>query len=272
MQTAQGMQGVPEAYQASAAGKGAFFDRKVAENAHRAEGVHPSQGGKYVGFGSTPSPPARGAGGGVGGTSVDEITSMLSTGWNRFATVTTAAAAQAGATVSQAARNLDEQARTGQLGNNVQTGANQALSKAQELGTTGWGMLSTLATGVVANVRKIAGDDVAQGSTDATGAGGNGGGSSDWGGHGAGFGGFGGFDADDGARAVGGNPVQRQEEEAAWSRGGYGSGGGLPEGAGSNDSGGWGDDQRMSGVAGNRGASQRGLALKKDDDDEWGEW
>lgn len=271
MQTAQGMQGIPEAYQASAAGKGAFFDRKVAENATRAEGLHPSQGGKYVGFGSTPSPPARGVGGGTGGTSVDEITSMLSTGWNRFATVTTAAAAQAGATVSQAARNLDEQARTGQLSNNVQTGANHALSKAQELGTTGWGMLSTLATGVVANVRKIAGDDVAHGSTGATGGAGNGGSGSDWGGHGAGFGGFGGFDADDGARAVGGNAVQRQEDEAAWSRGDFGSGDSLPQGAGTNGSGGWGDDQRM-GAIGKRGASQHGLASKKDDDDEWGEW
>lgn len=270
MQTSQGMQGIPEAYQSSAANKGAYFDRKVAENANRAEGVHPSQGGKYVGFGSSPTPPPRGS---AAGTSVDDITNMLSSGWSRFANVTTAAAAQAGATVSQAARTLDEQARNGELGSNVQTGATQAISKAQELGTTGWGMLSTLATGVVANVRKIAGDEGAQGSAGATGVGGPGGGGSDWGGHGAGFGGFGGFDADDGARAVGGSAAQRQGEEAAWSRGDYGSsGGGAADDAGPGD--GWGGEQQAAGgtAPGSNSVSRRGLAAKKDDDDEWGEW
>lgn len=269
MQTGQGMQGIPEAYQSSAANKGAFFDRKMAENANRAEGVHPSQGGKYVGFGSTPSP-SQGGGGNMGGAGVNEITSMLSTGWNRFATVTTAAAAQAGATVSQAARTIDEQARTGQLGNNVQTGATQALSKAQELGTTGWGMLSTLATGVVANVRKIAGDEGAPGGSGAAGMGGGGGTSDDWGGHGAGFAGFGGFDGDEGARMVAGNAAQRQEEEAAWSRGRSGAGGaGDNAGVGS-----WDSDHgaAIGSSTQSAGAARRAAAPNKDDDDEWGEW
>eukprot|EP00892_Ulva_mutabilis_P007381 jgi/Ulvmu1/5014/UM021_0031.1 len=262
----QGMQGIPEAYQASAANKGSFFDRKVAENAGRTEGVHPSQGGKYVGFGSTPSPAEQGAGAGMGGAGVNEITSMLSTGWNRFATVTTAAAAQAGATVSHAARTIDEQARTGQLGNNVQTGATQALSKAQELGTTGWGMLSTLATGVVANVRKIAGDEGAPGGSGAAAGGGSGG--NDWGGHGAGFAGFGGFDNDEGARMMAGHNAQRQEEEAAWSRGNLGTSGSAA--ASDGGSGGWGGEQRA--VGGPRSTARSSAVTKKDDDDEWGEW
>ena len=43
--------------EASAASKDSFFARKQAENASRPEGLPPSQGGKYVGFGSGPSRP-----------------------------------------------------------------------------------------------------------------------------------------------------------------------------------------------------------------------
>ncbi|RRT80578.1 hypothetical protein B296_00006477 [Ensete ventricosum] len=42
--------------EASAANKDSFFSRKIAENDSRPEGIPPSQGGKYVGFGSMPPP------------------------------------------------------------------------------------------------------------------------------------------------------------------------------------------------------------------------
>ena len=42
--------------EASAANKESFFARKQAENESRPDGLPPSQGGKYVGFGSTPPP------------------------------------------------------------------------------------------------------------------------------------------------------------------------------------------------------------------------
>ncbi|KAE9589944.1 putative Arf GTPase activating protein [Lupinus albus] len=42
--------------QASAANKESFFARKIAENESRPEGLPPSKGGKYVGFGSSPAP------------------------------------------------------------------------------------------------------------------------------------------------------------------------------------------------------------------------
>ena len=71
--------------------------------------------------------------------------------------------------MSAAAKSIDEQARAGQLTANVQSGAQTALTQAQELGTTGWGMLSTLATGVVANVRKLAGDEEDGAAAGATG-------------------------------------------------------------------------------------------------------
>ncbi|KAG4980337.1 hypothetical protein JHK84_033912 [Glycine max] len=41
--------------EASAANKEGFFTRKMAENESRPEGLPPSQGGKYVGFGSSPT-------------------------------------------------------------------------------------------------------------------------------------------------------------------------------------------------------------------------
>lgn len=44
---------------ASAASKESFFSRKLAENESRPEGIPPSQGGKYVGFGSSPAPSQR---------------------------------------------------------------------------------------------------------------------------------------------------------------------------------------------------------------------
>lgn len=43
----------------SAANKDSFFSRKLEENQHRPEGIPPSQGGKYVGFGSSPAPMQR---------------------------------------------------------------------------------------------------------------------------------------------------------------------------------------------------------------------
>ncbi|PWA63233.1 putative ADP-ribosylation factor GTPase-activating protein AGD6 [Artemisia annua] len=47
-----------EELEASAAGKEGFFARKMAENESRPEGLPPSKGGKYVGFGSSPNPVA----------------------------------------------------------------------------------------------------------------------------------------------------------------------------------------------------------------------
>lgn len=58
------------------------------ENANKPEGLPPSQGGKYVGFGSTPNVPQRSAGGGGG---VDDLTSMLSMGLTKLTHVSASA-------------------------------------------------------------------------------------------------------------------------------------------------------------------------------------
>jgi hypothetical protein len=55
------------------------------ENANRPEGLAPSQGGKFVGFGSSPPPAARRAG--SGNLAVDDVTQMLSKGLSQLGTV-----------------------------------------------------------------------------------------------------------------------------------------------------------------------------------------
>ncbi len=70
--------------EASAAGKDAFFARKQAENASRPDGLPPSQGGKYVGFGSggsRPPPSSRGPTVGVGGDVLKDTVSVVSQVW-----------------------------------------------------------------------------------------------------------------------------------------------------------------------------------------------
>lgn len=53
--------------EASAANKEDFFARRMAENESKPEGIPPSQGGKYVGFGSSPAPSANRNGGAAQG-------------------------------------------------------------------------------------------------------------------------------------------------------------------------------------------------------------
>ncbi|KAJ8425156.1 hypothetical protein Cgig2_009954 [Carnegiea gigantea] len=77
--------------EASAANKDSFFARKLAENESRPEGVPPSQGGKYVGFGSNPSPVPR------NNNSQGDVFSVVTQGIGKLSVV-----AQSAASVVQA--------------------------------------------------------------------------------------------------------------------------------------------------------------------------
>jgi ADP-ribosylation factor GTPase-activating protein 1 len=69
---------IKEQLEASAAQKDGFFARKQAENASRPEGLPPSQGGKYVGFGSGGSnPPPANRGGPAGGDMLKDTVSVM---------------------------------------------------------------------------------------------------------------------------------------------------------------------------------------------------
>ena len=59
--------------EASAASKESFFARRMAENECKPEGLPPSRGGKYVGFGSSPGPVTRRGDGGDVFSVVSEV-------------------------------------------------------------------------------------------------------------------------------------------------------------------------------------------------------
>ncbi|KAK1270580.1 ADP-ribosylation factor GTPase-activating protein AGD7 [Acorus gramineus] len=69
--------------EASAANKESFFARKMAENHSKPEGLPPSQGGKYVGFGSSPAPAPMPRSGSQGDVIKDTV-SVMSQVWICF--------------------------------------------------------------------------------------------------------------------------------------------------------------------------------------------
>ncbi|MED6189146.1 hypothetical protein PIB30_092967 [Stylosanthes scabra] len=82
-------------YEAFAANKDSFFAQKMAENESRPEGLPPSQGRKYVEFGSSPAPSQRNI------NPQNDYLSVVSQGIGKLSLVT-ASAAQSAANVVQA--------------------------------------------------------------------------------------------------------------------------------------------------------------------------
>ena len=139
-----------EDYNRSAAGKGDFFKRQQATNASRPEGVRPSEGGKYVGFGS-------GAGGpavkkddpmedlfGTLGTGLSSITQQLS----RVAVQTGRAAGETLGHAGRAVNSTFVEVQAGDL-DQVQARAKDVAQKGVETGQKVWtGLKSMLRAGV----------------------------------------------------------------------------------------------------------------------------
>ncbi|KAK9804403.1 hypothetical protein WJX72_011117 [[Myrmecia] bisecta] len=127
--------------QQSAAHKETFFSRKMQENASRPEGLPPSQGGKYVGFGSggstSPAPAQRGG----GAHGIDDVTAMLSRGLTSISSV-------AGSAASQASTHIQH--------TNLQQSAAVVAEKSKEYGTKTWSFLKTAYAGVASNVETLA--------------------------------------------------------------------------------------------------------------------
>lgn len=110
----------------SAANKDSFFAGRVAENASRPDHLPPSQGGKYVGFGSTPIVNQSNNAGNAG---VDDVTRLLNKGLTGLGSFASAARERA---VEVQARYND-----GTLGDQTQ----QAAERAKEATAKGWGFL-----------------------------------------------------------------------------------------------------------------------------------
>jgi ADP-ribosylation factor GTPase-activating protein 1 len=102
-------------YQASASAKEDFFARKMAENAHKPDHLPPSQGGKYVGFGSAPAGGGGLNGGGSVGAGDDDVSAMFQRGLSGLGQLAGQAAVVAKQKASQANVALKEAGVTDKL-------------------------------------------------------------------------------------------------------------------------------------------------------------
>ncbi|CAI9098193.1 OLC1v1034802C1 [Oldenlandia corymbosa var. corymbosa] len=120
--------------EASAANKEDFFARKMSENESRPEGVPPSQGGKYVGFGSSPAPMSR-------NNSQGDVFSVVTQGLGKLSLVA-ASAAQSAATVVQAGtKEISSKVREGGYDYKVNETVNVVTTKTTEIGQKTWGIM-----------------------------------------------------------------------------------------------------------------------------------
>ncbi|GBF93446.1 hypothetical protein Rsub_06579 [Raphidocelis subcapitata] len=280
------------ALQASAANKEHFFERRMMENASRPDGLPPNQGGKYVGFGSTPAPRPVGGRAGANG---EDVGALLSKG---LQTLTVVAGSAAG-TATEALRHGKDHVSTLLAEKHVAETAKQLQEKGTAIASAGWMGLQKLYANVASSVEtaaKESGYKIDLGSRQvaahvqqaaATGSGG-GGGSGRYGGFGssdyAGAGGYGNgshmqHSVSDGR--VGGQQQQQQQQQ----HGGGGSFSGFDNGSNNN---GW--DEWGSGGAGAGGgrpaaaaaapvrsgvAPQKSISspdMRKPAEDDWGSW
>ncbi|XP_010253248.1 PREDICTED: ADP-ribosylation factor GTPase-activating protein AGD7-like [Nelumbo nucifera] len=120
--------------EASAANKESFFSRKVAENESRPEGVPPSQGGKYVGFGSTPPPTQRNN---SQGDVIRNTVSVVSQGLGRLSIV----AASAANVVQAGTKEFSSKVRDGGYDHKVNETVTVVTAKTTEIGQKTWGIM-----------------------------------------------------------------------------------------------------------------------------------
>lgn len=137
-----------QALQASAASKEDFFSRKIAENAAKPEGLPPSQGGKYVGFGSTPSVPPRNQTKGGG----DDVSEMFSRGMSGLGVWAGQAANAARDQASNFSAALKDSGMTDKIGQSAQL----AAERTREYGNKGWSLLRSAYASAASRIEQSA--------------------------------------------------------------------------------------------------------------------
>ncbi|KXZ53030.1 hypothetical protein GPECTOR_8g397 [Gonium pectorale] len=262
--------------ESSAANKESFFARKMQENATRPDHLPPSQGGKYVGFGSAPVQRPKPAGG------VDDLSALLSSTLTTVTKVAETAAKTATAAVKTGSATITQTLQEKQVGEALSVNAKVISEKAAHVAQTGFSALTGLYAKVASTVEQAARQQgyaldlgaqraaaVASSSSAAAGRSGGGGGgysaADSWGG----------FDEDaNGHRdeepapapaATSRQPSSRPGTAAGKGRGGGGGGdGGFSgfdaDGRDGDDGWGWGDEGAKGGSVrgGSSGLSARG--------------
>ncbi|XP_019187545.1 PREDICTED: probable ADP-ribosylation factor GTPase-activating protein AGD6 [Ipomoea nil] len=122
----------------SAANKETFFARKRAENESRPEGLPPSQGGKYVGFGSSPSQmPRNNNNYSQGG----DVLSSVSQGLGKLSMVAATAAQSAANVVQAGTKEITTKVIEGGYDSKVNETVNVVTTKTTEIGHMTWGIM-----------------------------------------------------------------------------------------------------------------------------------
>ncbi|XP_042467031.1 probable ADP-ribosylation factor GTPase-activating protein AGD6 [Zingiber officinale] len=124
--------------EASAANKESFFSRKMAENESRPQGIPPSQGGKYIGFGSTP-PPSQSNN--SQGDVLRDTVSVVSQGLGRLSLVASSAAQSAANVVQASTKELTYKMRESGYDQKVNETVNVVTNKTTEIGQKTWGIM-----------------------------------------------------------------------------------------------------------------------------------
>ncbi|CAJ1968334.1 unnamed protein product [Sphenostylis stenocarpa] len=120
--------------EASAANKESFFARKMAENESRPEGLPPSQGGKYVGFGSSAPPQRR-------NDAQNDYLSVVSQGIGKLSLVAASAAQSAAHVVQAGTKEITSKVREGGYDHKVNETVTVVSQKTSEIGQRTWGIM-----------------------------------------------------------------------------------------------------------------------------------
>jgi ADP-ribosylation factor GTPase-activating protein 1 len=114
----------------SAAGKDDFFARKQMENSMKPEGIPPSQGGKYVGFGSQPAMPSRRH----NHNQLEDVAGMVTKGFSEL--------------------SVFAKTKAGEMNEALQEAG--VAEKTKEYGAKGWSLLRTAYASAASTIEKTA--------------------------------------------------------------------------------------------------------------------
>ncbi|XP_019440954.1 PREDICTED: ADP-ribosylation factor GTPase-activating protein AGD7-like [Lupinus angustifolius] len=124
-------------WEASAANKESFFARKMAENESRSEELPPSKGGKYVGFGSSPT-----------------LSSQRSNQQNDYFSVVSQGIGKLSLVAASAAQEITSKVKEGGYDDKV----NVVSQKTSEIGQKTWGIMKGVLAMASQKVEELASD------------------------------------------------------------------------------------------------------------------
>eukprot|EP00798_Chlamydomonas_sp_ICE-L_P013017 gene13017-3523_t len=137
-------------YEAPAKGKEEFFARTMQENANKPENLNPNQGGKYVGFGSSPMPKSASSRQG------DDVSALLSSGLSSVSLIAQSAASTTSTYLRAGSQSLSKAVNDGQISENASVAARVASERAAAAAQSGWLSLKSIYAGVASTVEQAA--------------------------------------------------------------------------------------------------------------------